>query len=101
MAGRLDGKIAIVTGTATGIGSATARLFAKEGAKVYAVDIKEPGVELAAALKEYPATMRFGRLDVRSEEEWAATLAACKDGLRPAQCPHQQRRHRFERQAGA
>ncbi|HET7714691.1 MAG TPA: glucose 1-dehydrogenase [Bauldia sp.] len=77
MAGRLDGKIAIVTGTATGIGSATARLFAREGAKVYAVDIKDPGAELAAALKEHAGTMRFGRLDVRSEEDWGATLAAC------------------------
>jgi len=78
MAGRLDGKIAIVTGTATGIGSAVARLFAKEGAKVYAVDIKDPGLELAAALNEYSATLRFARLDVRSEEEWAKTLADCK-----------------------
>ena len=43
MSGRLDGKIAIVTGTATGIGSAIARLFVDEGAKVYATDVKEPG----------------------------------------------------------
>src|SRR5262245_8322132 len=78
MAGRLDGKIAIVTGTATGIGSATARLFAGEGAKVYADDIKEPGDELAAALKKSPDRLRFAKLDVRSEEEWAAALAACK-----------------------
>jgi NAD(P)-dependent dehydrogenase (short-subunit alcohol dehydrogenase family) len=77
MAGRLDGKIAIVTGAATGIGSATARLFAKEGAKTYAVDIKEPGAELTAALKDYPETLRFGTLDVRNEKAWADGLAAC------------------------
>ncbi|MCB1500234.1 MAG: SDR family oxidoreductase [Bauldia sp.] len=77
MAGRLDGKIAIVTGAATGIGSATARLFAAEGAKVYAADIKEPGAELAAAIKANPGSLASARLDVRSEEEWAAALEAC------------------------
>jgi 3alpha(or 20beta)-hydroxysteroid dehydrogenase len=77
MAGRLDGKIAIVTGTATGIGSQTARLFVKEGARVFAVDIKEPGAELATALKEHPDTLRFSTLDVRNEQAWADGLAAC------------------------
>jgi NAD(P)-dependent dehydrogenase (short-subunit alcohol dehydrogenase family) len=77
MAGRLDGKIALVTGVSSGIGSATARLFVKEGARVYAVDIKEPGSELAAALTETAHILRFGTLDVRSEQAWAEGLAAC------------------------
>ena len=77
MAGRLDGKIAIVTGTATGIGSAIARLFVEEGAKVYATDVKDPGDKLAACLKANRGTIRFERLDVRSEDEWGAALAAC------------------------
>ena len=77
MAGRLDGKIAIVTGTATGIGSAIARLFVDEGAKVYATDVKEPGEELAAKLKAHPDVLRFAKLDVRSEEGWGSALATC------------------------
>lgn len=79
MAGRLDGKIAIVTGTSTGMGSAAARLFVAEGAKVIAVDIKEPGEKLQAALAETDGSLVFRNLDVRSEESWAETLAACVD----------------------
>ena len=78
MAGRLNGKIAIVTGAATGIGAATARLFVAEGAKVLAADIKQPGAELAAALSEHPDTLRFTILDVRSEEAWGQGLGTCK-----------------------
>jgi NAD(P)-dependent dehydrogenase (short-subunit alcohol dehydrogenase family) len=77
MAGRLDGKIAIVTGAATGIGSATARLFVAEGAKVLATDIKQPGPELAAALAGNGNSLRFEISDARSEEAWAAGLATC------------------------
>jgi NAD(P)-dependent dehydrogenase (short-subunit alcohol dehydrogenase family) len=81
MAGRLDGKIAIVTGTATGIGSAIARLFVDERAKVYATDVKDPGAKLAACLADHPDAIRFARLDVRSEEEWAAALKACTEAF--------------------
>lgn len=78
MAGRLDGKIAIVTGAATGIGSATARLFVAEGAKVLATDIKEPGGELAEVLEASREALRFMKLDIRSEEAWSGALAECK-----------------------
>jgi len=77
MAGRLEGKVAIVTGSATGIGSATARLFVQEGARVLAADIKDPGDELAAVAKDRGDRLKFAKADVRSEESWAETLAAC------------------------
>jgi NAD(P)-dependent dehydrogenase (short-subunit alcohol dehydrogenase family) len=77
MAGRLDGKIAIITGASTGIGSATARLFVAEGARVFAADIKPPGAELAAALAKNRDRLRFDTLDIRSETSWAAGLASC------------------------
>ena len=76
MGQRVQNKIAIVTGASTGIGSATARLFIAEGAKVLAADIKEPGEELAAALAEKSTSLRFETLDVRSEAAWAQGLQA-------------------------
>ena len=54
--------------------SAALRRRGREG---LAVDIKEPGEKLAAALKQHPDALRFGKLDVRSEEGWADGLAAC------------------------
>jgi 3(or 17)beta-hydroxysteroid dehydrogenase len=71
---RLADKVAIVSGAASGMGAATARLFAREGAKVVIADVLErEGREVAAAIG---GAARFESLDVTSEESWAAVVSA-------------------------
>lgn len=80
-AGRLHGEVAIISGAARGIGAATARLFAAEGARVVVGDLRKPeGTATADALG--PAAV-FCQLDVRDEQSWAAAVAACHDAFGP------------------
>ena len=73
--GRLDGKVAIVTGSATGIGAATARLFAREGASVVVADVDETrGFEVVQGILRDGGKAVFFRLDVSSEEDWQALI---------------------------
>jgi len=72
---RLAGKVALVSGSATGIGEATARLFAQEGAKVVVADVNEQrGKEVAADIKKEGGEAHFIRLDVTSEENWEQAM---------------------------
>ncbi len=69
---RLEGKVAIVTGAASGIGAASARRFVGEGAKVLIADMHEPnGQALADDLGENAA---FLRVDVTQEDQVAAAV---------------------------
>lgn len=74
--GRLQGKVAIITGAAMGMGEADARLFASEGAKVVATDISVE--KLRAVVSEINATGGDAialELDVSSEADWAKVVA--------------------------
>jgi NAD(P)-dependent dehydrogenase (short-subunit alcohol dehydrogenase family) len=71
---RLAGKVAIISGAANGMGAATARIFAREGAKVVIADVMEH--EGRAVADSIGAAARFERLDVTNEENWAAVVAS-------------------------
>ncbi|MEV5543369.1 glucose 1-dehydrogenase [Saccharopolyspora shandongensis] len=75
--GRLDGKVAIITGAAQGLGAATARLFAAEGAAVVLGDVLvDAGRQVADEIG--PQAM-FQQIDVRDEADWRALVAAAAD----------------------
>jgi len=61
---RLEGKCAIITGSATGIGKATATLFAQEGARVVVSDVDEAGRQVVEAIKGDGGEATFVKADV-------------------------------------
>src|SRR5947209_8921189 len=72
MPGELDGKVAIVTGGARGLGRATVELFVKEGARVVIADVDvEAGVELAGALGD---AAEFRQTDVTDTDQIQAAV---------------------------
>lgn len=70
--GRVEGKVAIVTGGASGLGEASARRLAREGAKVVVTDTNEAAGEAVA--KSLGRDAIFIRHDVRNEGEWIAVI---------------------------
>ncbi len=74
---RLEGKVAIVTGAASGMGAATARRFAREGAKVVVADMLEAeGRQVAADITKAGGAAEFMALNVTEEANWRAVVAA-------------------------
>jgi NADP-dependent 3-hydroxy acid dehydrogenase YdfG len=76
---RLDGKVAIVTGAAGVIGTATIRLLAERGAKIVAVDRRED--DLKSAIRDLPASAEALAVaaDVTQEDEVADYVRATRD----------------------
>jgi NAD(P)-dependent dehydrogenase (short-subunit alcohol dehydrogenase family) len=76
MAGRLDGKVAVITGGVSGIGLGTVELFVAEGAQVVAADIQD---EKGRMLEQrFKGQVRYARCDVTQEADIAAALGLAK-----------------------
>ncbi|MDA1348560.1 MAG: SDR family NAD(P)-dependent oxidoreductase [Chloroflexi bacterium] len=72
---RLDGKTALVTGAARGIGAAVARVFAAEGARVALTDVLSgPGQQVREAISTAGGTASFAEPDVTSEPDWRRVI---------------------------
>jgi len=74
---RLDNKVALITGAASGMGASMARIFAREGAKVVVADVlEEEGRRVVADITQANGAAIFRHLDVTSEAEWRVTIEA-------------------------
>ena len=77
---RVEGKVVIVTGAASGLGRADAEHLAREGAKVVLTDINdEAGNALAAELTASGADAMYLNHDVRDEDAWARVIDATRE----------------------
>lgn len=84
MAGRVAGKLALVTGAAQGLGAASATMLAREGARVLCTDLNEAGAAATAAAINAAcgADTAFScRLDVASPDDWKAAVETARDTL--------------------
>jgi len=72
--GRLEGKVAFITGSGAGIGRASAMLFAKEGAKVAVVEVgKDAGKKTVELIRQAGGTAEFFHTDITKDDSVAAT----------------------------
>jgi NAD(P)-dependent dehydrogenase (short-subunit alcohol dehydrogenase family) len=74
---RLAGKVALVTGGASGMGESEATIFAREGARVVVADIlKQEGEQVVQKIGAQGGQARFVKLDVTNEADWQNAVAA-------------------------
>lgn len=80
--GRLDGKVAIITGGARGQGAAEAKLFAQEGAKVVLGDVlDDEGRTVEQEIQVSGGQARYVHLDVSKDEDWRAAVDMTVESL--------------------
>jgi NAD(P)-dependent dehydrogenase (short-subunit alcohol dehydrogenase family) len=84
MTGRLSGKVAVITGAASGIGRGTVDLFVKEGAKVIAGDIQDD--KGARMEEEYGKSLRYIRCDVTQESDIKAAIDLAQKAFGRVDC---------------
>jgi len=89
MSGLLDGKIALITGAASGIGRSTALLFADEGATLVLADVdEEGGPETERLVRERGGTVVFVRCDVTATDQVAALVRECVERFGRLDCAY-------------
>jgi NAD(P)-dependent dehydrogenase (short-subunit alcohol dehydrogenase family) len=77
--GKLDGKVALITGIGSGIGRAAARLFCESGATVFGVDRNnDSGLSLAGELAKLGDRFQFFQADVSEERDCIQAIRQCK-----------------------
>jgi NAD(P)-dependent dehydrogenase (short-subunit alcohol dehydrogenase family) len=79
---RLDGKVALITGAASGMGRSEAAIFAREGARVVVADLLEAeGRQVVADIKAAGGVALFVKLDVTSEADWREAVATSESSF--------------------
>ena len=78
---RLSGKVALVSGGASGMGQSEALIFAREGAKVVVADVLEEGQQVADKIKGAGGQAMFVKLDVSQEPQWEKAVKAAVDAF--------------------